>query len=94
MAVLVHYASLLIGVAFILIGLLTIWTPVPIGAVCIATGSVVLAQRSDRFRRAVRAARRRWPRLDYSFRWLQARTPHGLAQVIAATDPTTVHEAE
>lgn len=75
------------GLSLVLLGLATVPTPVPIGAVLIVVGLTFLAKGSRFVLRAVKWARRRSPRLSDGLNRLKPRLPKGIARFVDKSAP-------
>lgn len=67
------------------VGLITLPTPIPIGAVLIAVGLVLLIYSSKRVAGLVRLLRRRYHRLDDGLRFIEDRVDHRIASILQRT---------
>lgn len=81
--------ALLIGVALVclVIGILTVWTPLPTGIPLIALSIVILATVSATARRLLRAGRKRYHLLDRSLVVVETRAHRTLATMLKRTRP-------
>jgi hypothetical protein len=71
----------------ILLGLLTVWTPLPTGVPMLVGGMILILGTSRQANRWLRGRRRRWAGLDGTFIWLETRAPRALAPVLRRTRP-------
>lgn len=76
----------LAGVCLI-VGLVTVWTPLPTGIPLIAVGIVILVSISATARRALRRARARSGRLDNSLAFVETRAHRNMATMLKRTRP-------
>lgn len=67
------------------LGLITLPTPIPIGAILIAVGLVLLIYSSKRVAGIVRLFRRRYQRLDDGMRFIEDRVDHRIAAILHRT---------
>jgi len=79
----------IIGVAVVclLIGVLTVWTPLPTGMPLIAVGIVMLVTVSATARSLVRRARARSPKVDRGVAFVETRTGRSMATMLKRTRP-------
>ncbi|WMS43320.1 hypothetical protein RDV64_02645 [Acuticoccus sp. MNP-M23] len=79
----------LIGLAFIclIIGLITVWTPLPTGVPLLAAGIVILVSISPTARRLVRRARMNSSPLDRGVAFIEARAHRSMATMLKRTRP-------
>ncbi|GGE39637.1 hypothetical protein GCM10011367_12650 [Marinicauda pacifica] len=82
-----------IGIVLIVAGLPLFWTPIPVGAVMIATGLALLVSNSSLVRGWVIAARDAHPRFDRWMRQAQKAIPGPFSRVLSRTDPDTDSES-
>lgn len=81
-----------IGIVLIVAGLPLFWTPIPVGALMIATGLALLVSNSSLVRGWVIAARDAHPRFDRWVRKAQKAVPGPFSRVLSRTDPDTESE--
>ena len=70
-----------------LIGLGSVWTPVPIGAILMTFATFLLIAYSRRGRALVRGARRRFALIDRQMRWFESKSKAKMARVLKTTQP-------
>lgn len=75
------------GWALIVVGTLTMPTPLPLGALLILAGLCILARESRGLRGTIRHARGRFPRVSLHAHGLRHRLPVVLRRVVETTDP-------
>jgi len=75
------------GVVMLIIGLITLPTPLPIGFVFTAIGLFMLTRDSERARETVRWARRKIALMDWGLRKVEPRLPRAVARMVYMTDP-------
>ena len=75
------------AVVMILLGLATVWTPLPTGVPLIAGGLILILGSSRQATRWLRARRRRLLRLDEAFIWVEEKAPKGLTAALRRTRP-------
>ncbi|MEM8552276.1 MAG: hypothetical protein AAGF45_07820 [Pseudomonadota bacterium] len=80
---------LMIAVAMVclVIGALTVWTPLPTGIPLIAVGVVILVTVSATARRMMRRARLKSGRLDKGVAFVEQRASRGMATMLKRTRP-------
>lgn len=71
----------------ILLGLATVWLPIPTGVPLLALGTIVIIGSSRGAARLVRKRRRNFDRLNHVFTWLEDRSPLKLARILKRTRP-------
>lgn len=71
----------------IVLGLTTIWLPLPTGVPLLALGSILIIGTSRSAARIVRRRRRNAPTLDGVFLWLEDRSPLRFARILKRTRP-------
>lgn len=76
-----------LALMFILLGAATIALPIPTGVPLLAAGAVILIATSRKAARALRNRRKRTPRLNRTFHWLEDRSPRRLARILKRTRP-------
>jgi len=77
----------LLAAVLIVLGLLTVWTPIPTGVPLLAAGLVVILGTSRGATRWLRGHRRRKLRLDGLLLWLEERAPASFSRVLRRTRP-------
>lgn len=77
------------GVAIILfvIGLASVWTPVPAGAILMAFSTFLLIANSRSGRSLVRRVRKRFSLIDRQMIWLEDRKENKITRVLRTTRP-------
>jgi hypothetical protein len=75
------------AVVLILLGLLTVWTPIPTGVPLLAGGFVLILGTSRHALRWLRGHRRRKMRLDALFTWVEDRAPPAFSAVLRRSRP-------
>lgn len=77
------------GVAIILfvIGLASVWTPVPAGAILMAFATFLLIANSRSGRNLVRRVRKRFSLIDRQMMWLEDRAENKVTRVLKTTRP-------
>ena len=75
------------AVALFLLGLATVWTPFPIGAVLMTFATVLLITNSRTGRQIVRNIRRRFSFVDAQMAWFEARSKAKMVRVLRTTRP-------
>nr|WP_321458059.1 hypothetical protein [uncultured Cohaesibacter sp.] len=75
------------AIALFLIGLASVWTPVPIGAILMTFATFLLIANSRKGRAFVRGARRRFKIIDKQMRWFEARSKAKMVRVLKTTQP-------
>ncbi|MTH98214.1 hypothetical protein [Roseibium sp. RKSG952] len=77
------------GVAIILfvLGLATVWMPIPTGVPLMALGAIVVIATSRSAARMLRQRRRRGSRLNRVFVWLEDRAPLHFSRILKRTRP-------
>ena len=70
-----------------LIGLGSVWTPVPIGAILMTFATFLLIAYSRRGRALVRGARRRFALIDRQMRWFESKSKAKMVRVLKTTQP-------
>ena len=79
--------SLLVAVLLFLIGLASVWTPVPIGAVLMIFATFLLIANSRSGRSLVRRVRRRFAWVDDRMAWFEAKFDNRIGRVLRTTRP-------
>jgi hypothetical protein len=81
--------GLIVGVAIILfvIGLASVWTPVPAGAILMAFATFLLIANSRSGRSLVRRVRKRFSLIDRQMIWLEDRSENKVTRVLRTTRP-------
>lgn len=75
------------AIALFLLGLASVWTPFPIGAVLMAFATVLLITNSRTGRQFVRNIRRRFGFIDKQMAWFEARSKAKMVRVLRTTRP-------
>lgn len=81
------YLLIALGVVCLLVGVMTVWTPLPTGIPLLALGIVVLATVSATARRLVKRARRHNGLFDRSMVAIESRAGRALAAKLRRTRP-------
>jgi hypothetical protein len=76
------------GSSLMVLGVLSVPTPVPIGFVLFAAGLYLMARGSKRARHSVKGLRRRVPPFSRGLNSVKHRLPKGLRQFIERSDPS------
>lgn len=75
------------AIVLFLLGLASVWTPFPIGALLMAFATVLLVTNSRGGRQFVRNVRRRIGFVDSWMAWFEARSKAKMARVLKTTRP-------
>ena len=75
------------AIMLFLIGLASVWTPIPIGAILMTFATFLLIAYSRRGRALVRGARRRFDIIDRQMRWFEGRSKAKMVRVLKTTQP-------
>lgn len=76
-----------LAAVLIVLGLATVWLPIPTGVPLLALGSIVIIATSRGAARLLRTRRRSFSRLNMAFLWLEDRAPPRLARILRRTRP-------
>nr|WP_321445282.1 hypothetical protein [uncultured Cohaesibacter sp.] len=76
-----------IAIVMFLLGLASVWTPIPIGAVLMTFATVLLITNSRKGRQFVRNLRRRFAFVDARMAWFEARSKIKMVRVLRTTRP-------
>ena len=76
-----------IAIVMFLLGLASVWTPIPIGAVLMTFATVLLITNSRKGRQFVRNLRRRFDFVDARMAWFEARSKIKMVRVLRTTRP-------
>ncbi|WP_018697998.1 hypothetical protein [Amorphus coralli] len=76
-----------LAVICLVLGLLTVWTPIPSGVPLIAVGIFLLLTISPRAKRAMRHVRGRYDTVDRAVQWVEARAHRSMATTLKRTRP-------
>jgi len=76
-----------IAVVCLILGLLTVWTPLPTGVPLIALSILILVSVSATARRLLRRARARSDRLDRSMAFVETRAHRNMSTMLKRTRP-------
>ncbi|GAA0785635.1 hypothetical protein E1180_17945 [Roseibium denhamense] len=76
-----------VAALMILLGLLTVWLPIPTGVPLMALGLVVVIATSRKAARLLRNRRRSTPYLNGAFTWVEDRSPLRFARILKRTRP-------
>lgn len=71
----------------ILLGLLTVWTPIPTGVPLLAAGAVLILGTSRPAARWLRGHRKSWLSLNAAITWIEDRAPRKLASILRRSRP-------
>lgn len=80
---------LFLAFALILLGLATLWLPIPTGVPLLAAGTITLIAADRRAARLLRRQRKALPRLNSLFVWLEDRSPVRLGRILRRTRPAS-----
>ena len=80
---------ILVGLAFVclLVGFVTVWTPLPTGVPLLAIGIVILVSVSPTARRLMRRGRMKSDRLDRSVAFVETRAHRSMSTMLKRTRP-------
>jgi hypothetical protein len=76
-----------LAAVLILLGLATVWLPIPTGVPLLALGGVVIIGTSRSAARLLRRRRKSTPRLNGAFTWIEDRSPLRFARILKRTRP-------
>lgn len=76
-----------LAVVCLVVGLITVWTPIPSGVPLIAVGIFLLLTVSPRAKRILRGLRTRYGRLDRAVEWVEVRAHRSMATTLKRTRP-------
>lgn len=82
-----RWLILAMAIMLFLIGLASVWTPVPIGAVLMTFATVLLISNSRTGRAFVRGVRRRFRFIDGRMVWFEDRSKAKMVRVLRTTRP-------
>ena len=82
-----HYFWLGIAVFCLLLGLATLWLPLPLGLPSLAVGLLLLIRESYHFRNWLRHWRQRSRGVDEFFDSVEEKAPEHMGRMIEETDP-------
>ncbi|WP_298816657.1 hypothetical protein [uncultured Roseibium sp.] len=71
----------------ILIGLATVWLPIPTGVPLLALGMIVIVGTSRSAARMLRNRRRKTPQINEAISWVEDRSPLRFARILKRTRP-------
>ena len=71
----------------ILLGLATVWLPIPTGVPLMALGLIVIVGTSRSAARMLRSRRRNTPHLNSAITWVEERSPLRFARILKRTRP-------
>ncbi|MCV0426807.1 MAG: hypothetical protein K5905_15205 [Roseibium sp.] len=71
----------------ILLGLATVWLPIPTGVPLMALGMIVIVGTSRSAARMLRSRRRNRPHLNNAITWIEDRSPLRFARILKRTRP-------
>ena len=75
----------LVAVLCFVLGMATVWLPIPTGLILMAVGLGVLLMNSPHARKQVKGLRRRYPKLDAKLRGAERFLPKRLRKALAKT---------
>ncbi|WP_299818290.1 hypothetical protein [uncultured Roseibium sp.] len=76
-----------IAAVLILLGLATVWMPIPTGVPLLALGLIVIIATSRSAARQLRSHRRTAPQLNHAITWVEDRSPLPFARILKRTRP-------
>lgn len=76
-----------VAVVLIVLGLATVWMPIPTGVPLLALGGIVIIGTSRNAARMIRRHRKDRRTLDKAFIFLEERAPSNLARILKRTRP-------
>lgn len=76
-----------LAAVLILLGLATIWLPIPTGVPLLALGAMVIISTSRYAVRLIRGRRRKLSTLNDAFEWLEDRSPLQVSRILRKTRP-------
>lgn len=76
-----------LAAVLILLGLATVWLPIPTGVPLLALGAVVIVGTSRGATRMLRKRRRTTPPLNRGITWVEDRSPLRFAKILKRTRP-------
>lgn len=76
-----------LAVILILLGLATVWLPIPTGVPLLALGLIVIIGTSRTAARMLRSRRRNTPHLNNAITWVEDRSPLRFARILKRTRP-------
>lgn len=76
-----------LAAVLILLGLATVWLPIPTGVPLLALGLIVIVATSRTAARSLRSRRRTIPSLDGALIWVEDRSPLRFARILKRTRP-------
>jgi len=82
-----RFGGIALGLALVLVGVITAPTPVPLGLILTAAGLTILVALSRTMRRLVYGIRRRYPALSARLRRATPYLPRRLGRMLTRTDP-------
>lgn len=71
----------------LIVGFVTVWTPIPTGVPLIALGIFLLLTVSPRAKRTLRGLRTRYGRVDRVVEWVEVRAHRSMATTLKRTRP-------
>ncbi|MBO6756816.1 MAG: hypothetical protein JJ902_10865 [Roseibium sp.] len=77
----------ILAAALIVLGLATVWLPLPTGVPLMTAGAIVIIATSRSAARMVRKRRQRMSSLNGAITWLENRSPVRLARILKRTRP-------
>lgn len=76
-----------LAAVLIVLGLATVWLPIPTGVPLMALGGVVIIGTSRSAARHLRKHRKSAPQLNDAFTWVEERSPLRFARILKRTRP-------
>lgn len=76
-----------LAAVLILLGLATVWLPIPTGVPLLALGLIVIVGTSRSAARVLRNRRRNTPQLNEAITWVEDRSPLRFARILKRTRP-------
>ncbi|MES0812751.1 hypothetical protein ABLO27_24880 [Roseibium sp. SCPC15] len=76
-----------LAAVLILLGLATVWLPIPTGVPLLALGLIVIVGTSRSAARMLRNRRRNTPQLNEAITWVEDRSPLRFARILKRTRP-------
>lgn len=81
------YLWLALAAILILLGLATVWLPIPTGVPLLALGGIIVIGTSRSAARIIRKRRKTQKSLNTVFHWLEDRAPMRFARILKRTRP-------
>lgn len=76
-----------LAAVLIVLGLATVWLPIPTGVPLLALGMIVIVGTSRTAARSLRSRRRKIPSLNDALTWVEDRSPLRFARILRRTRP-------